>query len=358
VWLALACAVVVCALVSVAVAATSYVVTVRVHGSGVVTSVPAGIGSCTGTCASSFEESTQVALTATPNPGFVFVGWNGLCTSTATTCQFLVDSAHDVDATFAPAPAEVLTVHRRGLGQGVVTSDPAGIECGTTCSDGFLPDTVVTLTAVPAPGSVFTGWNGVCASTANNCAVLMDDAHDVGANFEPAPTQPLSVRSEGAGVVTSLPAGISCRTSCSHHFGEGAVVTLAAVPDAGSTFSGWGGACSGTGPCQIAMGAPHDASAHFQPLPAPPPPAPPRTTLIGASVDAKQRRLSFRFKADGESSGFQCSLRAPGKRPVFSPCRSPRIYRGLKPGRYLFAVRAVGPGGADPIPAKRALRIP
>src|SRR5262249_588894 len=42
-----------------------------------------------------------------------------------------------------------LTVFKDGPGTGTVTSNPAGIDCGTTCHAGFADDTPVVLTASP-----------------------------------------------------------------------------------------------------------------------------------------------------------------------------------------------------------------
>ena len=55
----------------------------------------------------------------------------------------------------------------------------------------------------------------------------------------------------GAGTVTSSPPGVSCGSACVAPFPTGAVVTLTAVPDAGSAFAGWSGACTGVGACQV-----------------------------------------------------------------------------------------------------------
>src|SRR5262245_46419032 len=54
----------------------------------------------------------------------------------------------------------VLTVNHAGTGSGTVTSSPAGIQCGSTCSAPFRSGATVTLTASPAAGSVFAGWSG------------------------------------------------------------------------------------------------------------------------------------------------------------------------------------------------------
>ena len=68
----------------------------------------------------------------------------------------------------------------------------------------------------------------------------------------------LSVVKEGtgSGTVSSSPPGISCGTDCSEGYLDGAVVTLAATPNRGSTFKGWtGGGCTGTGACTVTVTA-------------------------------------------------------------------------------------------------------
>ncbi len=68
----------------------------------------------------------------------------------------------------------------------------------------------------------------------------------------------------GAGTVVSSPANISCGVTCSAAFASGTVVTLTATPaDNGSTFTGWSGACSGTGTCTVTMDATKDVGAEF-----------------------------------------------------------------------------------------------
>jgi hypothetical protein len=73
----------------------------------------------------------------------------------------------------APAPVNrTLTVTRSGTGGGTVTSSPAGISCGGTCSANYTQGTAVTLFATPAAGSTFAGWSGACGGT-GNCSVTM-----------------------------------------------------------------------------------------------------------------------------------------------------------------------------------------
>jgi hypothetical protein len=60
-----------------------------------------------------------------------------------------------------PEPQQfVLTVNKAGTGNGTVTSNPVGVNCGTTCSASYDSDTPVTLTATPVTGSIFANWSG------------------------------------------------------------------------------------------------------------------------------------------------------------------------------------------------------
>ena len=78
-------------------------------------------------------------------------------------------------------PSYLLTVARTGAG--TVTSTPAGVACGSDCSESYVNGTAVELAAAPAPGSAFTGWAGACSGSAPTCAVAMDAAKTVTAMF-------------------------------------------------------------------------------------------------------------------------------------------------------------------------------
>jgi len=166
----------------------------------------------------------------------------------------------------------LLTVDVVGEGQGLVASIPSGISCdvsGGTCTEFFVTNSVVTLTAeVPFP-SIFSGWSGDCSGTDFTCAVMMDTTHSVTATIDLVPTYTLSIDLLGAGVgnVSSDPVGINCGDSgidCSAVFYEGTVITLTASAAIDSSFAGWSGDASGSyNPITITMDGNKSVAAFF-----------------------------------------------------------------------------------------------
>jgi len=70
----------------------------------------------------------------------------------------------------------------------------------------------------------------------------------------------------GSGRVTSLPAGIDCGAACSAALSSTTgvpEVSLTASPDASSAFTGWSGACAGTGPCMVRLDGSAAVTAEF-----------------------------------------------------------------------------------------------
>ena len=82
-----------------------------------------------------------------------------------------VKSARLISAqmTAANVVAPSMTVARIGDGAAIASSDRR-INCGATCSAAYTAGDVVTLTATPASGAVFSSWSGACAGTAGRAA--------------------------------------------------------------------------------------------------------------------------------------------------------------------------------------------
>jgi phospholipase C len=230
---------------------------IAIAGTGTVISSPGGIN-CPTTCSATFPSGTSVTLTATPSSGFNFAGFSGACSGPS--CQLVVQGQQSVSATFSQASAPQLTVSVSG--SGTVTSQPAGINCPSTCSASFSAGTSVTLIASPGAGYAFSGFGGACSGM--SCQFVIHGQQSVSATFSQASAPQLTVSVSGNGTVASQPAGINCPSTCSANFSAGTAVTLTAIPGAGYSFSGFGGACSGMS-CQLVIQGQQSVSATFTP---------------------------------------------------------------------------------------------
>ncbi|MHA2675304.1 MAG: InlB B-repeat-containing protein [bacterium JZ-2024 1] len=236
--------------------------TVSKNGNGVVTSTPSGI-SCGMGCASqtaSFTASSTVLLFAYPDPGWRFAGWGGDCSGNATNVQIIMDANKTCTATFVQQ--FTLTVTKNG--NGVVTSTPAGIDCGNTCSAGYDDATSVTLIATEDPGWRFDSWSGCDATNGNQCMVTMNASRTVTARFVQQVS--LSVSKNGNGTVRSdeVPPRIDCGGVCSADYDVGSRVTLTATEDPGWRFDSWSGCDAASGnQCTVTIGSARLVIANF-----------------------------------------------------------------------------------------------
>jgi hypothetical protein len=162
-------------------------------------------------------------------------------------------------------PSRRLTVEMAGSCTGTVSSEPAGLDCGSLCSFDVPEGTQVSLRARPDDGCLFMGFggdpdcdDGVLSMTADRaCTATFRSAY--GLRVE---------RSGTAGGVTSRPAGIDCGGTCEALFEEDTAVTLTASPQPGSRFLRWSADCQGTTPaCQLVMAGDRLARAEFGAVP-------------------------------------------------------------------------------------------
>lgn len=95
-----------------------------------------------------------------------------------------------------------------------------------------------------------------------------------------------------------------------------------------------------------------------QPLPLPLPlsPGKPDTEIVRLDVKPRAHRATIRFSGGGGAVPlhFLCRL----DRSSFTPCLSPKTYRGIKPGLHVIRVAAVDSNGSsDPTPAHRSFHV-
>jgi phospholipase C len=65
----------------------------------------------------------------------------------------------------------------------MIISNPAGINCGTTCSAAFVSGTQVTLTETATAKSDFAGWTGGCSGNNPSCTLTLSASQQVTATF-------------------------------------------------------------------------------------------------------------------------------------------------------------------------------
>jgi hypothetical protein len=161
-----------------------------------------------------------------------------------------------------PTDRRALTVTKSGTGSGTVTGP--GITCGSDCTENYIVGTTTVIFATPTVGSTFIGWSGGGCTGTSSCSVTMTQAQNVTATFT-VQTFTLLVQKSGtgSGTVTSVPTGISCGTDCTQDYAYATSVTLAQSAGAGSSFAGWTGDCTGTGPCVLSLTQARTVTASF-----------------------------------------------------------------------------------------------
>jgi len=179
------------------------------------------------------------------------------------TVSVLINNTATAPSTFT------LTVSKAGTGSGTVTSGDGRITCGATCSASYTSGTVVTLTATPAFGSIFTGWSGCDAVSGTTCSVTMNGTRSATASFT-LQTFTLSVTNTGllsSGTVTSSDGRINCGATCSAAYASGSTVVLTATPTGFlSIFTGWDGCDTVSGTtCSVTMSSARSVTANFLP---------------------------------------------------------------------------------------------
>jgi len=234
-------------------------------GTGTVTSNPAGLN-CGTTCTLTVTSGTVVTLTASPASGNTLANWGGACPAGSATCAVTVSSNQTVTATFDISSANPsLNFTFAGTGAGSITCN------GGVCSATYPWGASVTVSGIADVNSSFAGWSGAGCSGTADCTIVLWADTQLTASFSLLPvTAQLSVSTtgNGAGTVTSVPAGINCGATCLSNYPGGTVVILNASAAAGSTFAGWsGGGCSGTGACDVTLNADMTVTATFNTVP-------------------------------------------------------------------------------------------
>ncbi|WP_225307262.1 N,N-dimethylformamidase beta subunit family domain-containing protein [Adhaeribacter soli] len=146
-------------------AVAQYYLNVSTVGAGTVTKDPNQ---------ASYTSGSNVTLTATPDPGFVFSHWSGAATGNMNPLSVSMNTNKNITANFKLAPT-MYTLTVSTSGSGTVNIDPNQ----TSFTDGAL----VTLTAVPASGFAFSHWSGSATGNSNPLTLAMNSSKSITAVF-------------------------------------------------------------------------------------------------------------------------------------------------------------------------------
>jgi gliding motility-associated-like protein/uncharacterized repeat protein (TIGR02543 family) len=127
---------------------------------------------------------------------------------------------------------------------------------GTVTGGGtYVEGSAAILTATPAAGYIFTGWNGDASGTSTSTTVAMTSNKSVTANFQ---LQSYTLNT------TATPAAGGTITG-SGTYTSGSVATIKATPATGYIFTGWSGDASGTSTSvTVTMNGNKSVTANFQ----------------------------------------------------------------------------------------------
>ncbi len=245
-----------------AAAATQYTLTVTVSPS-------AGGSIARSPNQTQYSSGTTVSLTATPAAGYQFSGWQGDVTGTTNPTTVVMNGNKSVTAVFTTnTPSQyTLTVAASPTSGGSVTKNPnqAQYNSGTT----------VTLSATPAAGYQFSGWQGDVTGAANPATLIMNGNKSVTAVF----TGPTATQYTLTTTASPSSGGSITRSPNQTQYASGTTVTLTATPASGYQFTGWQGDLTGTtNPTTLVMNGNKSVTAVFSSAPVPSVSAPSSST--------------------------------------------------------------------------------
>ena len=175
-------------------------------------------GSVTGS--GSFSHGSNPSISATPDTGYSFDGWNGEGTADSNASSTTVDmsQARTLSASFSLNSYDLTVL--------------AGSGGSVTGSGSFSHGTNPSISATPDTGYSFNGWNGegIADPSAPSTTVDMSQARSISASFS-LNSYDLTVLAESGGSVTG-----------SGSFPHGSLVNVSATPNSGYSFVQWVGA--------------------------------------------------------------------------------------------------------------------
>lgn len=196
----------------------------------------------------SYEDGSQVVLTATPDAGYVFTSWSSDATGSNNPLTVTMDDNKNITANFTAIAAGTFALNVTAV-NGSVSKNPDQLS--------YINGSQVILTATPNEGYVFTSWSGDASGSNNPLSVTMNANKNITANFTAvaAGTFALNVIAVN-GSVSKNPDQLS--------YTDGSQVVLTATPNEGYELSSWSGDATGSdNPLTVTMDSNKNITANF-----------------------------------------------------------------------------------------------
>ncbi len=155
-----------------------------------------------------------------------------------------------------------LTIEKTGPSNGTITSNPAGINFGSTCSFTFPYGTMITLNRNDSYLEMFTGWGEACSGS-GTCQVVMNSDKTITAANALGHVIHLSIsyetvespiyRQANGEILYMAASPCSSTWACVYPVYESQNVFFTARPGYGSKFGSWGGICEGLDSCSVTI---------------------------------------------------------------------------------------------------------
>ncbi len=269
--------------------------TINIQGEGSVRilSSDSKMYDCNESCTNALRKDSKISLTAVPNPGYTFEGWEGVNCKEALNCTFNLKTAAQITAKFKKINRNLSNkngsnkVSLNIIGPGAVLIQAAGYQdnfCEGECEFKYAHNTNITFSAIPADEHTFTGWIGTGCYGNANCYRILDWDMEMTVNFVPAVQfdeaydevttveVPMNISVKGPGkIVINNPDGskFECRSNCTESVSKNSRINMLAVPIHGYYFVGWEGddtPCKGTGKCFMKVKESKEIIAVFAPI--------------------------------------------------------------------------------------------
>ena len=166
--------------------------------------VTAGSGGSVSTSGGTYDDGSLVSITATPNDGYEFAGWNG-SNSTSSTISLTIDSNTIIEALFTEIPAQVST---ETASTETASTETASTE--TTSTETTSTTYNLNVTAQNSSNYTLSGsdQNGNISGNDPSISAKVGDTLSFNVN-SPGHDFFIIINSNGGFISTNLPSGVS-----------------------------------------------------------------------------------------------------------------------------------------------------